>query len=78
MFASCIAIQHYMEENINIEMQFKANPAALLYVVEYHTMDKSTTPWCQTSIDGLVDGFDPRLSSMPCLNCRGQLTFVKS
>jgi hypothetical protein len=46
MFSSSLVIQHEMEENINIKMQFKVNREVLFYV-EYHKMDKSTTPWCQ-------------------------------
>jgi hypothetical protein len=65
MFASSLVIQHEMEENINIKMQLKVNRDVLLYVGEYYTMDKSTTPWCQASVDGLVGGFGPRLSSKP-------------
>jgi hypothetical protein len=63
MFASSLVIQHEMEENINIKMQFKVNREVLLYVREYHTVDKSIV-WCQASVDGLVGGFGPRLSSM--------------
>ena len=44
MFTSSLVIQHEMEENINNKMQFKVNREVLLYVGEYHTIDKSTTP----------------------------------
>lgn len=78
MFVSSLVIQHEMEENINNKMQFKVNRKGLLYVGEYHTIDKSTTPWCQASVGGLVVGSGSRLTSMPCLNCRDRPTFVKS